>query len=536
MSNRSTVGPLVLALAALWTAPLSPAHGHAALGQDAFSPAATRPAFRPDFNGDKFADLAVGIPNEDLAPFGLEGAVGVIYGANGGLSSAGNQFWSQNSAGILDEGDNGDHFGTAVAFGNFNGDDFDDLAVGVPNEGFSGVGSNVGGVNVIYGSAAGLTSAGNQFWTQDSPGVLDEGNENDRLGDALVSGDFNGDGFSDLAIGAPGERTPKDAGAVTVLYGSAAGLTSVGNQFWRQLQDSPEKTDQFGDALAAGDFNDDGFADLVVGVPGEDVAGQATAGAVNVIYGSAAGLTAAGNQFWTQNSPGVLDKAGSFDQFGHSLSAGDFDGDGFGDLAVGALFDNVGTIESAGLVNVLYGSAAGLSAAGDQVWTQDATGVLDQAEPFDLFGADVVAADFDDDGFTDLAIGAHGEDLEGVGGVVPDAGEVNVIYGSATGLTAAGNQIWNQNSAGILDVAEQSDRLGFTLSRGDFNGDKIADLVVGVFGEDVGTGGEAGAVNIIPGSPGGVTSTGNQFWSQESPGILDAAEVSDRFGYTLTAR
>src|SRR5919198_5628860 len=73
-----------------------------------------------------------------------------------------------------------------------------------------------------------------------------------------------------------------------------------------------------------GDFNGDGFADLAVGVPLEDVGTVANAGAVNVIYGSAAGLTAAGNQFWHENKGGIDDSAEPGDRFGSGLAGADF--------------------------------------------------------------------------------------------------------------------------------------------------------------------------------------------------------------------
>ena len=78
-----------------------------------------------------------------------------------------------------------------------------------------------------------------------------------------------------------------------------------------------------------GDFNGDGFNDLAVGVPGEDVEGISNAGAVNVIYGSRPGLTGAGDQIWHQNQPGVNFGSEEGDSFGTSLASGDFDGDGF---------------------------------------------------------------------------------------------------------------------------------------------------------------------------------------------------------------
>src|SRR5207247_3058115 len=93
----------------------------------------------------------------------------------------------------------------------------------------------------------------------------------------------------------------------------------------------------------------------------------AAAGVVNVIYGSAAGLASAGNQVWTQNSPGIIDAAEANDHFGDSLAAGDYNGDGFADLVVGVDGEDISAVVDAGVGNVIYGSAAGLTARGNQV-------------------------------------------------------------------------------------------------------------------------------------------------------------------------
>ena len=99
---------------------------------------------------------------------------------------------------------NGDEFGATLAHGDFNGDGYDDLAIGAPGEKLGGK-NNSGSVNVLYGSASGLTAIGDQLWTQDSNSVADSSQAGDRFSDSLAVGDFNGDGFADLAIGAPGE-------------------------------------------------------------------------------------------------------------------------------------------------------------------------------------------------------------------------------------------------------------------------------------------------------------------------------------------
>jgi len=167
-----------------------------------------------------------------------------------------------------------------------------------------------------------------------------------------------------------------EAGAVSVLYGSATGLSRTGGQLFSQVGGTPEDTDQFGSALAAGDFNHDGAADLAASAPLEDVGSVADAGAVSVLYGSAAGLSRTGGQLFSQ----VGGIAEDFDRFGQALAAGDFNHDGAADLAAGAPEEDVGSVADAGAVSVLYGSVAGLSRTGGQLFTQNSAGVPDYAE------------------------------------------------------------------------------------------------------------------------------------------------------------
>jgi hypothetical protein len=504
-------------------------------------------AQHPDFNGDGRADLAVNTPGETV-PTSVDGfvagAVNVLYGSAAGVTAAGDQLWTQDSGAILDQSEGGDHFGAALAWGDFNADGFDDLAIGVPAEDLNAVDPSHGAVNVLYGAANGLSSAGNQFWTENSAGVPDVAEPVDEFGAALVAGDFDGDGFDDLAIGVPGEAPPPldtpNSGAVIVLYGSSARLSARRAQLWSQdsekVLDVAESNDRFGSSLAAGDFDGDGFDDLSIGVQNEDLEGRSVimdAGAVNVLYGSAKGLASAGNQFWTQNTNGVPDAAETGDFLGSSQAAGDFNGDGHDDLAIGVPREGVGLQPQAGAVNVLYGSAAGLSAAGSQLWTQNSPGIGGGAEDGDHFAESLAAGDMSGDGRDDLAVGVRFEDLTTRGNVAEDAGTVNVIYGSGAGLVSAGNQVWTQNTTGVPDAAETDDDLGAAVSVADFDGDGLGDLAAGAPGESVGAIPIAGAVIVLYGSGTALSSVGSQIWTQDSPGVLEQSEPDEEFGHEL---
>jgi len=560
-----------------------------------------------DFNGDGIADLAIGIPNEDVGGLQDAGAVSVIYGTVDGLHQNAvqlNQFWTMNNvlAGnpVITAATN-DQFGAALAAGKFNGDQYSDLAIGIPLSDF-GIGapvSDAGLVVILSGSPSGLTSADSLIASQASPLLLDDAEIGDRFGSVLSWGDFDGDGFGDLAVGIPDENdedvvtgtSDTDAGAVQIFYGTSTGLTAARNQIFTQrspgILDVTEAGDKFGSALAAGDFNGDGQSDLAVGVPLENVGNISDAGAVAVIYGSTpgeitvdGGLTSTDNQFWTQDTvqgfSDILEQSEPFDRFGSSLAAGDFNGDlrafapstsKTSDLAIGVPFEDVqlslnAVITDAGAVNVLYGSQAGdsnaadgLTAAFNQFFTQDTPGVPDVAEEGDRFGSSVAAGDFDKSSQSptqsDLAIGVPFEDV----GSIVDAGAVNVIYGSGNRLVPNDSftpaQIFHQDTSGVLDLAEAGDRFGTSLTAWDFGKDNQAqtfgdrratDLAIGVPFEDFSGREDVGAVVVLygdnpealPNNDGqGLSSVGNQFWNQNSPGMLDACEDGDRFGLTI---
>ena len=391
----------------------------------------------------------------------------------------------------------------------------------------------------------------------------------------LAEVDFNGDGFDDLVVGVSGEDVggQADAGVVQILYGSADGLTGTGQLL---TQASPEVGDRFGTAVAKSDFNLDDFPDLAVGAPGETLAGAAGAGAVNVFYGSAGGLSVT-SQVLTQASPEVGDR------FGAALATappvvdvGEERGNVM--LAVGAPGETLVGAVSAGAVNVFYprggrlfGSSqvlaqdnpeagdrfgAALStdmrtlsvgAAGEDVGGKVDAGAVNSyptvgpenfqvvgpsrvilqsnPEAGDQFGAAVVQGGFNPTG-TDLAVGAPGEDVD----ETVNAGAVNVLYdGGRVQVLVQG--------PGTGGQPEPGDRFGAALAVGSFDAvdaQSNQELVVGAPGEDLGSVTDAGAINVLYGGASGLVGR-DQLLIQGSPGVAGRAEAGDGFGGRLAS-
>jgi len=509
---------LVSALALLMVASTAHAGQHVATG---------------DFNGDGRSDLAIGVPFEDLGTTTDCGVVHVIYGRGGGLANVNDDIWHQNKPGIPDVAESSDHFGRALAAGDFNGDGFDDLAIAI-DEDFGN-----GAVQILYGANNGLGTLNNSLLTQETSSDGDVGVDN--FGFCLAAGDFDRDGFDDLAIGEPRDtvRGFAVAGSVTVVYGEERGLRG-GTQYLHQertghgIGDLAELFDVYGSALAVGDFNGDNFDDLAIGVPGEDMAAVLDAGIVQVLYGSEDGLTAEGNERWMQNSPGVADAIESNDQFGFTLAAGDFDSDGRDDLAIGVPFEKFDSRIHAGIVHVLYGTDGGLTGNGSDIWHQNRAGIEDECERDDEFGAALAAGDFNRDGRADLAIGAHGETFEGDPIDEEDdlktAGIIEVLYGTPSGLKTSNSQFWHLDVANVPGQPGGA-HFGSALAVGDFDNDGFDDLAGSAPGESLDAVDRAGAMHIFYGSAARLTTIhGGKFWHQNISGIADECEEGDGLG------
>jgi hypothetical protein len=283
----------------------------------------------------------------------------------------------------------------------------------------------------------------------------------------LSSGDYNGDGIADLAIGSAYDSLNgfvTYAGSVSVILGSRYGLSSLGNQYWYRgnMQDSPGTYDYFGSSLASGDFNSDGFDDLAIGVPGDDVNSMNDAGSLNVLYGSVSSLVRDSVQTWHQDINFVADECEGSDNFASRLAAGDVDGDGDDDLIVGIPFEDIGNVVDAGAVQLFRGGPGGISSISNLFMYQGSVWVDDIAEEYDQFGFALSVGDFDGDGDEDIAVGVPNEDI-GDMPKIDNAGMVHTITGSSNGITKGLSITQNDVFGDTLSV-EAGDRFGYALA------------------------------------------------------------------------
>jgi hypothetical protein len=417
------------------------------------------------------------------------------------------------------------------------------------------------GTKAIVAAALGLGIAGS--------GVTSPGTAAASVTTGVTS-DFNGDGYQDLAIGV-GEAPVGDkaaAGYVAVVYGSANGLNtshrSLLNQSWGSIPGSAEEGDQFGSALAVGDFNGDGHADLAVGSPGEQLAttvnGTTTqvegVGMVHVIFGGVGGFQGA-----VAITP---DPVRRLTYFGQQLGAGDVNGDGRDELFV------TQEIGSTTLYSYSWGPGAGVSAPtqrsliaqGNNIndfVVADATGdkqpdlVLSSygyADPstrrdlndhvwiypgqsgsllspvLSIYGGKRLAVgDLNRDGYPDLVASAPADPYHHTSA---KGGYLSLLYGSAQGLGP--EKIIYQDTSGVPGVDESGDNFGDALAIGDVTGDGYPDLAIGVSGEDVGAIDTAGGAVLLRGSRSGLTTSGAQSFTQNTAGIPGTAEAIDSFG------
>jgi FG-GAP repeat len=254
-------------------------------------------------------------------------------------------------------------------------------------------------------------------------------------------------------------------------------------------------------ASAPYDFNGDGRQELVAGLPEIDDGEQRRAGAVLVVPGSSGGIDIADRRLVSQSRDGLPDGAEYADHFGGSVASGDFNADGYADLAVGAAETDQVDYFSLGGVTVMYGGAAGLSGQGATLFLGAVQYHADGGEVFPSssgFGGELVVGDLNRDGADDLVVGASGESPRAESEL--GSGAVHLLFGGPTGLTREGER--------ILGRPHRADHaFGAVLAVGDVNRDGHVDVVEGAPGTGFGLdyGDVAGHLSYCPGRPTGPT-------------------------------
>ncbi|MBM7787492.1 FG-GAP-like repeat-containing protein [Tenggerimyces flavus] len=429
----------------------------------------------------------------------------------------------------------------------FNGDGHPDLAVGGPYATVSKQ-ADAGAVGLVWGSAKGLNAKKVGTIKQSQAAIPGEPGEYEMFGWALRSGDFDGDGYADLAVSTPqedrGDEVPP--GALFLVFGSPTGLTSA------IRLDPPPDDDYLGwfaGTLTVGDYDKDGFDDLVVGMLNDiDNPAYLIKGKADLRKPGAATFVpvVTPNPPWSIGDPAAGDINGdSYDDLvvprrygqrtealvyfggasglgktpqrqpgsGYYTATGDLDNDGYDDIAFGDPSARI-VSDSNGLVRVWYGSKNGLDTKrGVLKLTQLTPRIPDDPEEPDGFGAAVAIGDVNGNGRADLAIGTENESI----GKILQAGKVFLIYGDAKGIVPATARIdtFTQDSPGVQDSVEDHDTFGTGLAFRDFNGDGLAELQVSAPGEN----GFEGSVTILKGAKSGLTGIGSQTYTPANTGI-----------------
>ncbi|WP_061250336.1 Ig-like domain-containing protein [Leptospira interrogans] len=391
-----------------------------------------------DINGDGYVDLV-------SAEYG-QGLLYIFHSSgNAGMTITNAQSASKIIVGVAAE-----EFGRTVSMGDLNGDGFADVISGAP--GWNGA---QGKVYIFHSSGnAGVNISFSGFATKTISGA----NAGARFGDSIVTGDLNGDGYADLASGEPVFNVSQ--GRVYVFHSAgAAGVTQINSAAANSTLTGENATDRFGYSLSTGNMNGDNFADLAIGAPGygAGVGGGfvVNQGKVYIHHGAVGGL---GGVITTLTN----DSAGNAGEFGISLFAADFNGDGNSDLAIGS----PGLGGGFGRVSVFTSAGAGIntSTIGNAPLMINGTG------GGNAFGVSLTAQDLNLDGRPDLISAT----------IVPN--RVFVFHmpgaGAIGGFINTGNATTQITSA-FAGIGVSANASKTPISGGDINGDGFPDLFVG---------------------------------------------------------
>lgn len=449
MTSRTRTGTGLLATALLATA-LTPL----ALAAPATAAAAK---YADDFNGDGHRDLVLGDSTAVVGGKKEAGAVVIVWGTATGPDPAKRTVVTQDSPGVEGAAEAGDSFGAKVTTADLNKDGYADVVATAPGE---DAGSRHGTFTVLWGSRSGLSSGSsyaapggedsfakdvavgdfdadgkmdvvsvgdNYVWFVRGPFTksgshgratnLDPVDGEDIKPELVVSGKVTKDGTTDFAV--IGYDSDTWTNRVWFYRGGASGPVKPPKKYGL-----PASSDLVGSSATIADFDKDGYGDLAVGV-----SRSGKGGAVHVLKGTSTGFSTRVKSL-SQDTPGVPGVRESGDYFGYDVSAGDTNGDGYPDLAVGAPMETLGSeLWRAGAVTVLRGSASGLTGRNSRQLDYTAAGFQRPTDENDSwFGASVLLRDYDSDGHAELVAAAW------------DIGRLHLFPGTASGPTGMGSK------------------------------------------------------------------------------------------------